>query len=222
MIFDSSGSGSVNGTNLTFTHTCTGANVLYVGIEDDAAGTIDSVTYAGQAMSLVSKKVFSLRTSRALSVYRLFSPPSGANSVAITYGSSHNAGAVSVSYTGWAVDSEGDAAVNGTNVITPSTTVLASNCWTVGFCATENGSSNPVSALVSDKTDRVDVLYSPTAASCRLRASDSNATVSPGSNSMQFTATTSNSSVLDMASILISIAPYPGAASSSNFLLASY
>lgn len=78
---------------LTFSHTCTGANFLLVGISigtvaADTAFTISSVTYGAQSMTLVPGSTFVTspgNLSGRIQLYYLLTPASGTNNVTVNY-----------------------------------------------------------------------------------------------------------------------------------------
>lgn len=126
------------GTTLTFAHTCTGSDlILFVGAVGNNTGSatddITGATYNGVAMTLVNKTFVAADRYRYL--FYLLAPATGANNVVITSSTSGGyKGGNAISYTGASQtgqpDSNATAETTGTT-ITPTTTVVASNCWLV-------------------------------------------------------------------------------------------
>ena len=86
--------------SLTFSHTCTGDNlILFVGVSSGSGTTLPTgVTYGGEAMSLVNSGT---RTTVLGALYMKVGPLTGANNVVITYaGAQGDIIGVAVSYTG--------------------------------------------------------------------------------------------------------------------------
>jgi hypothetical protein len=135
--------GNVNpGTSLTFSHTCTGSNlILFVGFNGDNIGGADdvsSVTYNSVAMTLANKQVGAgTGGDRNTYLYYLIGPATGAHNVVITCSSSHVIQGGAVSYTGVKQSSQPDnTAINAETVssnktLTTSLTTVNDNCWTV-------------------------------------------------------------------------------------------
>ena len=135
--------GSTTGTSLTFSHTCTGSDlVLFVGILSAVgADNVTGVTYSGVAMTRVEIRN-EATPNRVNYLYMLVGPATGANNVVISSGSSQFIAGVAASYTGAAQSGQPDANTNnyGAGAGSPFATSLASvadNCWHI-LCATQN------------------------------------------------------------------------------------
>src|SRR4051794_29203748 len=103
---DSSGQDGTLVTSLTWSHTCTGSNlVLLVGFVasdgTDADRVIQSITYNGVGMT---QAVLNDDTARDLTagIYYLVAPATGAHNIVITFngGTVTDCGGVGVSFTG--------------------------------------------------------------------------------------------------------------------------
>lgn len=135
--YDSSANGgSTSTSSLTFSHTCTGSNlVLTVFIKIfNTSNVLTGVTYNGVAMTAASSGQDA--GSRWSYVYTLINPATGANNVNITTSSATYVGGTSQSYTGCRQTSQPD--VVGTPLNTASTTVdttlttITDNSWLIG------------------------------------------------------------------------------------------
>ncbi len=206
-----SGSGSVS-TTCSWSHTCTGADILFVAFYwgQDAGQTISSVKYNGVSMTFVD--TVNAGTSSNLSVYYLVAPSAGANTVLVTFSASvFNSAGVSLSYIGANQTGQPDSKNKGTNTnsttITVSTTVVASNCWGIGFCTADGAT---VSSLVSNKTDRV-----LRTTNHYILGADTNGTIGTGSQSIQFTQNAG--SFQENLALYLSVAPSAASTVSGNF-----
>lgn len=80
--FDACTNSSGTGTSLSWSHTCTGSDlVLYVYVGIDAAADFNpSVTYNSVSMTPISE----ITTNRYVAVFRLVNPATGSNTVSVT------------------------------------------------------------------------------------------------------------------------------------------
>ncbi len=171
-----------SGTSLTWSHTCTGSDlVLFVGvIANDTTDLVTGVTYNGVAMTLVGKE--NATTDRWTSLYVLAGPATGTHSVVVSTSSACYITGLSTSYTGGhqttPIDSHVEAVAGSASSLTATTTVVASGCWLVGM-----GRSNisPVDAGTGT-TERAQETDFNSGGLC-----DSNGTVGTGSQSLQIT-----------------------------------
>lgn len=127
---DDSGGVAGSASSLTFSHTCTGSDLLLlvgVSLYNLNGATISSVTYNSVAMTLVDTAV---NSSRRASLYRLVAPSTGANDVVITLSASE------FDIVG------GSMSFTGVDQTTP-----------LGTAATANGNSTAPSVNVSAATD---------------------------------------------------------------------
>lgn len=183
----SSGSETGSGTSLSYSHNCSGSNrFLKVDIWHSAGiSSITSVTYNGTAMTQLASVTGNTYT------YYLINPDSGNNTVAISANATGSILSYSASYTGVKqtspIDSQsttGNGSVLDTTV-TGTTTVVASNCWLLGWGVIQqsSGSAN----ISSDRTDRQ--AGNRGGYNTITATSDSNGTVSTGTQSMTWTIT---------------------------------
>jgi hypothetical protein len=137
--FDAATDGGNNGgttNSLTFSHTCTGSNlILFVHFQGDAIGGADDitgVTYNGTSLTLALKT--GLGNNRFSYVYYLLSPSTGAHNVVISCTANHYIIGTAASYTGAAQTTPDNTAVGGSVnasdlTCTTSITTVADNCW---------------------------------------------------------------------------------------------
>ena len=123
-------------TTDTFSHTCTGSNlILFVAawIINSGGNDITGVTYAGAAMTLVDTRVFGVTTMK---LFVKFGPATGANNVVITQSGTTSAIlGYSTSYTGadqgGTLDNSGVLTSGAVTTFTQSLTVNTDNSWMV-------------------------------------------------------------------------------------------
>lgn len=163
------------GSSVTFSHTVTGSNTCLVLFSNVQANLTLTATYAGVSMSLVYKQ-----TTGIGNLYQhcfiLAGAATGANNVVISGGTAGTvwSAQMALSYTGCKQTSQPDSFnsgnFTGTGNKTVSTTVVASNCWTVyGVFPTNN---DPDTVVTQNNQQRLNG---------NGNAGDSNATVSTGS-----------------------------------------
>lgn len=205
--FDTSANGGfANASTLTWSHTCTGSNlVLFVHVCGDTVGTdptgvnVTGVTYNTVAMALIAKVVAT--GDRWIYLFALIAPATGAHNI-VTSGSSAFTAGLSASYTGVSQSGLPDAFATNTATgvgsgvaFTCTVTTIADNCWTV--LATKNGVST--STAGTGTTIRWD---GGPATACAI--SDSNGAVTPpGAQSMSISTSGSG----NWAGIIASFAP---------------
>lgn len=125
--------------SLTFAHTITGSDtILFVGATGVDFEVVTGVTYAGTAMTLITKKSAVGGTNNTIYLYYLINPTTGNNNVVISRSGTGYIGGVSASYTGVKQSSQPDAYASSTNTlntsITQTVTSIANNCWGVAIC----------------------------------------------------------------------------------------
>lgn len=210
--YDASSSGAVGAnTNLTYAHTCSaGANTylaVYFGISS-GSGSVSSVTYNGTSMTQLA----TVNDSSALGLYAyyLVNPSSGTNNVSITTSGSGEITSYAVSYTGvnqiTPIDSFATGNTGSTTdaFITLNTTVVVSNCWLLGFGRIRNSSGS--ATISSNRTDRQAGNHGGYAGGVSA-ASDSNGTISTGSQGFTWTIA-SYSGNLYQSAIVYSLTPH--------------
>ncbi|NOS67921.1 MAG: hypothetical protein HOO67_06210 [Candidatus Peribacteraceae bacterium] len=125
-------------SSLTFSHTCTGSNLmLIVGAHAEDATTADrvvnSVTYAAVGMTKIDEQ--SVNGTNTSSQWYLFGPATGANNVVITWAGTVAAGiGVATSLTGVAQQAPEAFAKNsgtGSSPITVTVTTVTVDAWVV-------------------------------------------------------------------------------------------
>ena len=137
-------------TTHTFSHTCTGATIVFVHVAAGAA--ITGVTYDGVAMT-------SGVSSGNQAIFYLVNPPAGAKSVIVTCGSSTNIIARAVSYSGTATSdvinataTQFNASISNGSWQSITTTTVNENCWVI-MGNTHTSTGNP--SVGSGCTQRV-------------------------------------------------------------------
>jgi len=179
------GSGAIagqSGTTLSWTHvTSASATIMFAGfMSNGATGSLtdpSSVTYNSVAMTLINKQDSPTPANRVW-LYYLVNPASGSHSVSVTWAASQdNTTGGSGTYIGAATtgvpDSSHQDSSTASATFTPSTTVVASNCWIVGIYRSTGDAFQSISGGVNrGGTNAFD---------CNLY--DTNATVGTGSQS---------------------------------------
>lgn len=196
---------STNGGGSTsYSHTCTGTNLVLLVSVGVLTGTTPTVTYNSVSMTQLTS------TATALGItyftFYLLGPNTGSNTIAL---SSTGAGcdSVAVSYTGVSQSGFPDSFSNTAGGLTASpvvgtTTVVASNCWLVGFGWVYSNDGTGV--ITDDRTSRksASTFLAPNG---KYDACDSNGTVGTGSQSTSFTV--SGGTVFRGNCTVVSIAP---------------
>lgn len=124
-------------TTATWSHTCTGSNlILLVGVEVGAGNTITGVTYNGVSMSQVNLLALGGSTFGNVYVFKLVGPSTGANNIVVTASASTFIYCAATSFTG--VDQTTPIDVNTTTSatatsITGTVTTTKDNDWLFGF-----------------------------------------------------------------------------------------
>lgn len=206
IVRDTTASGGAPTTTaaLTWSHTCTGSNLILV-VFIWTTGTITGAKYNSVAMTSVTST-----TTAGLTVqgFYMINPPTGSNTVEVDASASVSMSGMSVSYTGASQTSQPDAfnavsATNTTNTLNTTVTTVASNTWIVGMGSDDNGdgvgigniTGNGVAVpLVNGTWNGVWLL-------------DSNATVPVGGNTFGFTNSVSVGVSGDRLLVAMSIAP---------------
>lgn len=128
----SSSAVNASASSLTFSHTCTGSNLLLlVGVGANSTDT-SGVTYNGVAMTQIATDVTG--TAGYASLWGLLAPSTGANNIVVTQTTTTYMSACAVSYTG--VVQSGLPSITGTDSATPlsiSLTTTVDNSWLVVF-----------------------------------------------------------------------------------------
>jgi len=208
----STNGGSATATNLTYTHICTGLNlVLFVATVTNTADNTDyvtGVTYNGVTMSLVGS--FASQGLGGTKLWMLVNPATGSNSVSVTLSSAKEIHSVSASYTGALQTGQPDATnqsvTDPTSSLTVNTTIIADSCWLVSIAGVKAGSGQSPAAS-TNTTSRQSQTY--------VGIGDSNAAETPaGSFGQTWTVSSTG-----LAVIAASISPAPVV--SGGFFLAA-
>lgn len=144
---------STASSSASYSHTCTGSNlILWVHVGSFTA-TTSSVTYNGVSMT---KAVDSgLQDGAYNTLWYLINPATGSNTVAITVSGGSLWGSEAASYTGAKQSGQPDATNSAYQTSAPlavSVTTVADNCWVVGGGMDKSGSG--VSSAGSGTTQR--------------------------------------------------------------------
>lgn len=190
---DTSSGTSGTGTSITWSHTCTGSNlILWVmaNTSDVAANSITGVTYNSVAMTLVAAQ----NTTQPLttSLWYLINPATGTNSVVVSSSSSRNLVGQAASYTGASQTGVPDASAGNafaSSTITQSVTTVADNCWLVGAFVGNRATSAGTGTTIRQGSGSSHVIC------------DSNGAKTPaGSYSLQLTQSDGTTSAFEVAS----------------------
>ena len=153
--FDASSSGSTTDTSLTFSHTCTGSNlILFISARTNNNATVTGITYNSVAMTRIATGTVNPISSRYVTLFYLLSPATGAHDIVISLSGSDSVGGHGLSYTGalqsGVPDASDTTSVTGTSSTNDVTTV-ANNCWIV----TTHANSEADSVGTTNITDRI-------------------------------------------------------------------
>ena len=177
--FDATAQGKVLGaTSLSYSHTCTGSNlILFVGINlfNPGSDLVTGVTYGGVALTQLTKQN---AQGSEVYLYYLIAPTTGANNIVISTSSSVDIRSISASYTGVIqITSIDNSTVNNANAstITTSLTTINNNCWMISFIADSTARIPSAGTGVTSRNTNADV----------SNLGDSNGNITPaGSYSM--------------------------------------
>jgi hypothetical protein len=196
--YDSSAVSNMNSvTTNSFSHTCTGSNlILFVGVQFATGTDISGVpTYSGVNMIPVTNYSISGTTFNNVYLYYLTSPTTGSNTVSINNtGVANYIYACSASYTGVAQSSPIDVAASTFNTstsVTKSVTTTVNNDWLVSYTTAGTSTAGTLTAG-SNTTQRKN-------GSQWNVISDSNAAQTPAGSYGQ----TTNSSASELIGIIV-------------------
>lgn len=210
---DTTGGDAVTtGTSLTYSHTCTGSNLILlvdVWVTSTGSDVVTGVTYNSVSMTLVDKQAVGSQYHYA---YYLLGPATGAHNVVVSTSSSQTIGSSSISYTGVKQSGQPDASakqvVGSSTGSTTTLTTIADNCWTVLLTASNR-----------NETASTGSTFRKGGVTINAYIFDSNGAKTPaGSTSMSTTHATGAS----CGYIMVSIAPtasYTIAATTATFTL---
>lgn len=173
------------GSTTSYSHICTGSNLILLVSVGVLTGNTPTVTYNSVSMTQLTSTASSIGFT--FFTFYLINPSTGSNSVAISSTGAVK-GSVSVSYTGVSQSGFPDSSSSTAATASPctcTTTVVASNCWTVafGWASCTSGTAT----ISDDKTSRKTAAPVDNAPQWKYDVADSNGTVSTGSNSIAFT-----------------------------------
>ena len=213
--YDNSAKGSSTNLDWTFSHTCTGDNLILVVSVTSFFNTF-TVTYNGFSMTQIGGFLQDVgQTGKYHSMWYLIAPSTGANNVRIvTSGQAFNiVQAESASYTGCNQSSQPDGYTDGTvgtltSSYSISHTTIADNCWVImgGF----NGftGNTPSSAGTATTLRQQETTYEAGSRIC-----DNNSAKTPaGSVTLTLTNTTNN----NYTGKSISISPFTAVSGPTN------
>ncbi len=134
-----SGSAAFIANSLTWSHTCTGADILWVGITlSTTSDEVTGVTYNGVAMTQAVYDSFVWGKY----LYYLLAPAAGAHNVVISNTNLRNIVGAAASYSGALQSGVPDATATASGVgvtsRTATLTTVANNCWGVLFAGDES------------------------------------------------------------------------------------
>lgn len=190
--FDAASSGqSESGSSLTFSHTCTGSNLLLlVGVASNSTNGTDvsGVTYNGVAMTLIGTKA---SADNETYLFRLVAPAAGANNVVVSFTEDRiiRAGAVSVTGVNQAtpIGATGNASGSGTDITVDVTTDTA-NSWILDAIASGAGAAHTLT-VGAGQTSRWDLNGG---ANNRRGAGSTEPTTTTGAYTMNWTSSVSH------------------------------
>lgn len=197
--FDAATTGGTSvGTSLTWSHTCTGSDlVLFIGVIGRGVLTANDtlgITYAGAAANLIQRFEPTLAGVAWLELWAVFGPATGANNIVVTFGSSTSHSAVASSYSGGAqsgvVDAEVLASEDGSGSLDIAITTVMPNCWLIGVIETPAAATLGYSGLTLRKREQTIAIV------------DSNGAQTAGAHSVTVT-----TDFVDLAVILASFGP---------------
>jgi hypothetical protein len=147
----------VNSSSSTFSHTITGTNpVLLVGVSCESR-TVSTITYNGVAMTLAAGPPASPLNN--VYIYYLVAPPTGTNSVAVTYSSFAYGEVTAISLTGAdqssPIDVTNKAHILATTSPSTSITTTVANDWIVDYITDNSNSTVTVNAAQTQRTNIV-------------------------------------------------------------------
>jgi hypothetical protein len=203
--FDAATDGGIvlPGTSLTWSHTCSGSDrLLRVGLRTVAgASLITGVTYNGDAMTLIDV-VAGGGARRAVELWELLNPDSGAHDVIASASGSDVIMGESVSYTGvGAAYDDSNTAVSDSSspAATVTVTPVANNAWVQGVHG--NNTSDPSSG--TNTTERV-------SSANGIGLYDNNAAISPAAATTLAATTTAAADVVWVAASIVPVAAATG------------
>jgi len=159
--FDAATTGAKGGTGstLTYSHTCTGSDLVLLVFVESRSNDVTGVTYATVAMTQVGSAQVSGDGLTTNTAWRLAGPATGANNVVVTITGTNHVASTALSYTG--VDQTtpvaNSAAATGSST-TPSVNVTATSTdqMVVDGAGTRMNATDTTTAG-ANQTERADV-----------------------------------------------------------------
>lgn len=199
--------GLANSTTLTGSHTVSGSDTfLFVGLKLYGNDDVTSVTYNGDAMTVIASSVAVPTEASYAAAYGLINPDSGSHNVVVTRTSSNFIIGCATSYTG--VSQAGQPEANGTDsdsgesFTEPAATVTTANGWLVGAMAAKYVGNSAIAG--TGTTLRVDPISNAGYMGCF----DSNGALAAGSHALEMGQFANNAGLL--AGIVAVMAPASG------------
>lgn len=197
--FDTSNSGNGATADWSYSHTCTGTNLLLFAFVSANTSNTPTVTYGGVSMTQIGTTAYNVGGYYG-SIFYLIAPLTGSNTVATNATGNTDSTTRTSSYTGMRQYSQPDASIQinpGANTtITTTVSVVASNCWLVGGYGQTSGTTTPTAPAVVRQGSNVFL-------------GDSNSDVGLGNQSMTFSWVSSTVNYGYMASFAPSIPTIP-------------
>lgn len=193
--FDASSGDNAVANSISFSHTCTGNNLLMLAFVEITNGDLSTgVTYGGVAMTLVNKG--NRGDGRFGYTYILTNPASGSNTASATSSAGGQVYLTVISYRNCAQSGQPDSSNSATpsTASTPytlNTTVVATGSWIVGIYDNSAGSVTAISG--TKRTPAINPAV-PT-------FYDSNNPVAPGAQGLSYTFTGTFTSYVSIVSI---------------------
>jgi len=187
---------STKSSGKTFTHTCTGSNIVLIVYTNTSSVHATAVTYNGVSLTNIISQI----GNDYMDVWILVNPSTGTNNIVITSTSSLDL-YYGLSYSGCYQISQPDSSgtTNGSmnSGLLVSTTVVSTNCWLVGF----SNSTYTITTNATNRQNGTSGQYNYSSVIC-----DTNNTVGTGSQGITFTSTPGIG-----RGIVLSLSPAPDA-----------
>ena len=211
--FDSTANGLQGSTTtLTYSHVCTGSNLILFVSVTTVSTNISGVTYNGTGMTLLSN----VNNGAKNYLFYLINPSTGANNIVVSAGGSTLIMSSSASYTGANQSSQPDAFL-GTASNTETLSVVQGGCWIVSSSGHNNGGGVTFSAG-SGFTLRNQANSSGDGNAIQ----DTNGTVPTGNNTVSINTSFSTAPTIIGASIKVAPIAYSLTATVGTFVLTGY
>lgn len=205
------------GSPVTLSHTCTGSNRILIVFVFDSAGSTHGttgVTYNGVAMTQIgTAQTYPSGAVSSTSAWYLIAPATGVNTISVATTTASSTSIISMSYTGAKQSGQPDSSfkdlynTTGHTTWSLSTTVVASNCWLVAGMVDDSNAPTAGSGTTMRQNS-----------GSGFGGFDSNGTVSTGSQTLNFSFSSSGK----QTGIIVSIAPSVAAATTNPAFLLNF